>query len=134
MKSITGCVGEEVELGRVGARRADHVTGELDDAALQPEAEPEVRDAVLAGVARGEDLALDAAVPEAAGHQDAGDAGQSGCDVLGRQRLRVDPAHADVALVRPAGMAKRLGHREVGVGQLDVLADERDLELPAWAA
>ena len=39
------------------------------------------------------------------------------------QRTTIDAA------VRPAGVAQRLGHRQVGVGQLDVLADERDLEL-----
>ena len=50
---------------------AAHVAGELDHRALQAEAQPEVRHLVLAGVAGGGDLALDAAEPEAAGHDDA---------------------------------------------------------------
>ena len=40
----------------------------------------------------------------------------------------IDPAHLGVDLVRPGRVAERLGDAEVGVGQLDVLADEGDLE------
>ena len=89
---MTGCVGEEVELGRVGVRCADHVAGELDDAALQAQAQPEVGHPVLARVARGEDLALDAAMAEAAGHEHAGGAGQSRLDVLGASAPRSRPS------------------------------------------
>ena len=66
-------VGEHVELGRVGVAGADDLAGELDDRALQPEAQAEVRDAMVTGVVGGEDLALDAAVAEAARDEDAGD-------------------------------------------------------------
>ena len=62
-------LGEHVELGRVRVRRADDLAGELDDRALQPEAQAEIRDAVVAGVVGGEDLALDAAMAEAAGRR-----------------------------------------------------------------
>ena len=44
------------------------------------------------------------------------------------QRLGIDPADLGVDLVRPGRVAERLGDRQVGVGQLDVLADEGDLE------
>ena len=74
MKSMTGFVGEHVELGRVDVLRADDLARELDDRALQAEAQPEVRDPVLAGEVRGEDLALDAAMAEAARDEDARDA------------------------------------------------------------
>ena len=60
--------------------------------------------------------------------QDAGDLVERPLDVLGGQRLGVDPADLRVDPVRPGGVAERLGDREVGVGQLDVLADEGDLE------
>ena len=43
----------------------------------RPEAQAEVRDAVLAGEVGGEDLALDAAVAEATRDEDAGDAVES---------------------------------------------------------
>ena len=129
MKSMTGCsvnMSNSVELASLGA---DDLAGELDDRALEPEAQAEVRDPVVARVVGGEDLALDAAMAEAAR--------APGCpaapleplvEVLVRQRLGVDPADLGVDLVRPGGVAERLGDRQVGVGQLDVLADERDLE------
>ena len=72
MKSMTGCsvnMSNSVELASL---RADDVARELDDRALEAEAQPEVRDAVLAGVVGGEDLALDAAMPEPARDEDAG--------------------------------------------------------------
>ncbi len=62
--------GGRVELGGVGVRDAGQVAGRLDDDALQAEAQPEQRDALLAGVGDGGDLALDTAVAEAAGHAD----------------------------------------------------------------
>ena len=116
------------------SRRADDVAGELDDRALEPEAQAEVRHAVLAGVVGGEDLALDAAMAEAARDQDAGRAVEAlvrgspcvSASESTQRTLRVD-------LVRPGRVAERLGDRQVGVGQLDVLADERDLERSAWA-
>ena len=107
---------------------ADDVARELDDRALETEAQAEVRDLVFARVVGGEDLALDAAMAEAAGHEDAGRALEAFVDVLLRQRLRIDPADARIDLVRPGGVLERLGDREVGIRQLDVLADEGDLE------
>ena len=49
-------------------------------------------------------------------------------DVVGRELLAVDPADLRVHAVRPGRVAQGLGHGQVGVRQLDVLADERDLE------
>ena len=71
--------------------------------------------------------------PKPPGTRIAGDAVEPLVQVLVGQRLRVDPADLGVDLVRPGRVAERLGDRQVGVGQLDVLADERDLERPAWA-
>ncbi len=48
-----------------------HVAGELRYRHLQAQAEPEIRDLVLAGIAGRQDLALDAADAEAAGDEDA---------------------------------------------------------------
>ena len=45
-----------------------------------------------------------------------------------RHVLGVDPAHVDVAAGRDARVLERLVHREIGVVQLHVLADERDLD------
>ena len=82
---------------------ADDLARELDHRALQAEAEAEVRHAVLARPVGGEDLALDAAMAEAAGHEHARRAGEPVADVLGGQLLAVDPAHlrVDAAAPRP---------------------------------
>ena len=70
----------------------DHLARELDDRALESEAQAEVRDAVFAGEMGGEDLALDAAMAEPAGDEDAGGAVEPLVQVLVGQRLRIDPA------------------------------------------
>ena len=76
MKSMTGCSVNMSNSVELASRRADDVAGELDDRALQAEAQAEVRDAVVAGEVGGEDLALDAAMAEATRDEDAGDAGE----------------------------------------------------------
>ena len=49
--------------------------------------------------------------------------------VRGRALVGGDPADVDLGLVREATGAQRLADREVGVGQVDVLADQRDRDL-----
>ena len=93
-----------VELARVGAGEAAHVAGELDHRALQPEAQAEERDLVLAGEAGGGDLALDAAEAEAAGDHDAVEVAEA---ALGEQPLGVvgrDPVDLDL---RAAARSRR---------------------------
>ena len=73
-------------------------------------------------VAGGRHLALDAAVAEASRHHDPGDALQlRGIALV--EGLRLDPADVDPDVVPDAGMTQGLGDAQVGVGQLDVLAD-----------
>ena len=75
----------------------------------------------------GGDLALDPAHAEAAGDQDAvGAARRASRTSLVVERLGVDPVDLDRAAVLEAGVAQRLGDGQVGVLELDVLADERD--------
>ena len=94
-----GVGGEHVELGGVGVLRPEHVPRKLDDAALEPEAQAQVRDLVLAGVVRGQDLALDAAMPEPARDEDPGRALEPLVEVVVGELLRVDPADLRVDLV-----------------------------------
>ena len=96
MRSMTGCSVKTLNSLRVRIIGAERLARELDDRALQAEAQAEERDVVPARPADGPDLALDAAVAEAAGHDDAGDARQLVGDLLRLDALEVlgaDPAH-----------------------------------------
>jgi hypothetical protein len=114
-----------LELGAVGAGQAGHVARVLDGGHLHAQADAEVGNAVLARVLRGDDLALDAALAEAAGHQDGVEARQLR-GRLGRQRLGVDVLDLHLGVVVDAGVAQRLVEALVGVGQVGVLAAHRD--------
>ena len=129
MKSITGFVvnmSNSVELTSFDptTSRANSIT-----AHCRPRHRPRYGTRAVTGEVRGQDLALDPAMPEPAGHDDARRAIEGGVEGVLRERLRVDPADLDVDIVSPAGVLQRLGDGEVGVGKLDVLADEGDLEL-----
>ena len=125
--AMTGWAASLVELQRVGAVQAGQVPGHLDRHALQAEAQAQGRDAVLAGVPGRADLAFDAADAEAAGDDDAVDAGQRR-GRAGRADALVagHPAQLDPGPVGEAGRPDRLADRQVRVGQVDVLADQRD--------
>ena len=110
---------------------AGHVAGELDHHALQAQAQAERRDLVGAGVVQRAELALDAADAEAAGHADRVDVAEVPWPRRSGSRSRRRRPSAGCTLAswaKPAG-AQRLGDREVGVGQVDVLADQRDGDL-----
>src|SRR5699024_8711452 len=113
-----------------GRLDADDVAGVYDDHALQTQEQPECRNAFGAGVVQRPELALDAADAEAAGHADRVESGQS---LLGTGRsvalIGLDPADPDLRVVGETAVAQRLGHRQVGVGQADALADGADRDL-----
>ena len=128
MKSMTGLdvnMSNSVELASVvpTTSRANSMT-----AHWRPRHRPRYGIAVLAREAGGEHLALDAAIAEPARDEDPGRAVELLVQVVVGQRLGVDPADLGSTLVRPRRVVERLGHRQVRVGQLDVLADEGDLE------
>ena len=75
---------------RVRALEAADVARELDHRQLHAEADAEERDAVLARVADRGDLALDAAVAEAAGHEDRVEAAEQRRRAAALDLLRVD--------------------------------------------
>src|SRR4051794_4244270 len=116
-----------VELGRVGAVETCDVARELGHRDLHAEADPEVWHAALPSEPRGPDLALDAAHAEATGDQDPVALLELALCLLAVDRLGVDPAHLDLAVVVRARVAERLDHRQVRVLELDVLPDEPDL-------
>ena len=68
--------------------------------------------------------------PKPPGHQDGVDAAERPLGTgRGLALVAGDPADADLGVVVEAAGAQRLGDREVGVGQVDVLADEGDLDV-----
>ena len=109
---------------------AEHAAAVLDHHALQAEAQAQGRDAVGAGVGERAELALETAHAEAAGHAHGVDVLQVlGSTGRGLALVGGDPAQVDLGLVgEPAG-PERLGDGQVGVVEVDVLADERDDDL-----
>ena len=102
----------------------------LDDGELHAEADAEERYLLLAGVADRLDLALGAAIAEAAGDEDRVEAGQHLRRAVGAARLDllgVDVLEVDAHVVVEAAVDERLVQRFVRVPQVDVLADDADL-------
>ena len=93
------------ELGRAGALHAGQIARRLDHRHLHAEADAEKRHLALAREARRLDLALRAALAEAAGHQDAVHAFQMLDRVLALEDLGVDPVELDPHIVGDAAMA-----------------------------
>src|SRR5205085_5371213 len=96
---------------------------------LHAEADAEIRDLALAREPRRADLALGAALPEAARDEDAVNAFQERSRVLALEDLALDPVEVDLHLVGDAAMGERLDQRLVGVLQTGVLADDGDVHL-----
>ena len=117
--------GVGVELGGVRTLEPGLVARHLDRRDLHAEADAEIRDAVLARELRGQDLALDAALAEAARHEDRVVVRQR-ADVRRAQAFGVDVLDLHPRMVVDAGVAQRLVERLVRVGQLDVLAAHGD--------
>src|ERR1051326_6606633 len=116
-----------VELGAVRAGEAADVARELDRGELHAEADAQIRHAVLARVADRRHLALGAALAEAAGHEDRVHALEAG-GPLALDLLGVEVVNVDFGPGVDAGVAQRLVQALVGVLQVDVLADARDVE------
>ena len=89
---------------------------------------PEERNALGAGVANRLDFAFDAALAEAARHQDAVVAGQQPLRPFGFDVLAVNAADADLRAVGDAGVIERFVDRLVRVVVLGVLADDGDAD------
>ena len=84
---------------------------------------------MLAGELGREDLALQGALAKAAGDQDARGVAQNLGDVLLVEALAIDQLHVNVAIVEHARVVQGLDNRQVGIGQLRILAHDGDLHL-----
>src|SRR2546428_49130 len=114
------------ELGGELRAEVEGVIRELDDHALHAHAETERRHLALAAEAHGLHLALDAAVAEAARHDDAVEADERLDVTVALELLAVDPDQLHVAAGGPGRVLHGLGDRQIRVRQLDVLPDEAD--------
>ena len=121
-----GVLRRRVELRGVGVGQAEDVAGELDRHRLQPEAQPEARHPLLAGEACRGDLAFDAAGPEPARDDDARQRGEAPRREQTLDLLGLDPIDFDLRAVVEPGVLEALDDRQVGIGELHVLADEAD--------
>ena len=83
----------------------------------------------FAGELRRADLALGAALAEAARHQDAVDVLEERRRVFLLEHLGLDPVEIDLHLVGDAAVRQRLGQRFVGVLHAGVFADDGDRHL-----
>ena len=109
----------------------------LDAGGLHAEADAEVRDLVLAGVADGVEHALDAALAEASGDEDAVEAFELGVEVVvaaavfaaGFEALGFDPGDLELEVVGEGSVDEGFLEALVGVFVLDVLADDGDRDL-----
>ena len=84
---------------------------------------------MLAGELGREDLALQGALAKAARDQDARDVTQDLGDVLLIEALAIDQLHVNVAIVEHTRVVQGLDNRQVGIGQLRILAHDGDLHL-----
>jgi hypothetical protein len=121
--------GRRAELGRVGVLDPGERPAGLDHRHLHPEADAEIRDPALAGVAHRLDLALRPALAEAARDQDAVDALEERRRVLALEDLALDPVELHLDPVGDAAVVQGLDERLVGVEEPRVLAHHRDRDL-----
>ena len=118
-----------VELCGICAFETAHVARELDARDLHAEAEAVVGDVELAGILRRDDLALDAAAPEPAGHEDPAHVLHILRHAVALDVLRRHLLDLHLAAVGDARVGQGFVDRLVGVLELKVLADDRDRRL-----
>ena len=118
--------GRGVNLRGVGIAPAQDVAGELDDHALHAEADTQRGDAVLTGIAQGDELSVNTAGAEARSYDDTIDTPQQFGYILLRDLLAVYGDEAELATAVSGRLQERFVDGLVGILQLDVLTDEGD--------
>ena len=81
---------------------------------------------MLPGVVGGGDLSLHAPLAEPAGDDQPVEATEAVLDEEIGHGRRLDPFDLHLGPVVEPGVAERLDHRQIGVGKVDVLADDPD--------
>ena len=118
--------GAGVELRRIRPAEPDR-PGRLDDDALQAQAQTQHRQTALARVADRADLALDPADAEATRDQHGMHVAEHRrCAAVGFAVVGGHPAHLNLGAVLEAAGTQRFGHRQVSIGEVNVLAHQCD--------
>src|SRR3984957_12952443 len=120
-----------VEFGGIGFLKSGHVTRELNHLRLHTEADAEERHFALAGIANGVQHPIDAALAEAAGHQNAIVTFELMFPIGAMYALGLNPMNVDLQLVRGGAVQQGFLQTLVGVFVFDVLADDGDGYLAA---
>jgi len=118
-----------VEFGRIRTVESEDVAAEFNRRDLEPEANPEERDFVLARVAGRSDFAFDPAPPEASRDHDAVEAREGLLEHALLDLLGLDPPDLDVAARGGLAVVDRFDVGDVGVAQLRVFPDDRNFDL-----
>src|SRR4029453_919960 len=113
-----------IELAAIGSGDAANMSRELNRRHLHPEAKTEIGDVVFARVLGSTDFSLDATFSETPGNQNAGDISELAIDTM-LERLGVDQAKIDPAIVARGGGSERFINAFVGVLKVDIFADDR---------
>ena len=117
-----------VKFGGIGHLQAEHIARKLNHGDLHAQTDAQIGDFMLTRVFRGQLLALDAAVAEAAGHEYAVHALKRLVEIGVRrgQIVGLDPLDVDAGAMIDAAVLERLDDGEIRVVQLDILAHQRD--------
>ena len=115
-----------VELGGVGIGESADIARELDRGDLHAETDAEIRDVVFAGILGGIDFALDAAITETTGNEDAIDVADDFRGDLFFHGFGIDLHDLYFGIVRGSCVDERLVNRFVGVLELGVFSGNGD--------
>ena len=117
-----------LEFRRVRAAQTSHVARELDGRDLEPQADAEVRHTFFSCIAGSLDFAFASARAEARRDQDA-IRGVETTRAFTFDFFRVDVAQDHAAVVGDSAVHDRFVEALIGLGEVDILADQRDLDL-----
>src|SRR5919199_1486673 len=117
-----------IELRRIGILGAKLAARQIDTGALHPQAQAEVRDPVLAGITRGDNLALYTAVAETTRDHDSIHVPQQGLGVLALKLFRRYPFDLDVHALCERGVPQGFGHGDIRILELYIFANQGDRE------
>ena len=114
-----------IELGAVGISHTADVTRKLDNSALHSQADTEERQLMLTCILNSLNLALDAAVAEAARYEHAVYAGHNlvHIGIICFDFLGVNPFDSQLSLIRNCCVTQRFRDRDIGILQRNIFAD-----------